>query len=243
MTIATIATTVGIISSIVLAAGAVLDAVMKWRALHQSPAPGLGAGPGLLIPGRSSAPIGIGPAWLRGPTRWFTRPLLLATAAVLLLVSGLTLGRAIAPNADSGPRYPDGTNPMTTDCPTASRVADRVPITVPANHLFGWVELRDAPGCGMAWGRVVPLPGEPITGPVHVVVRIVRPADDRRDEYAYSKPTQAVFTNMLRAQTACAYAEGQVSVDGETSAPVRTACLRADYRWFVELGWLWGTVG
>jgi hypothetical protein len=204
--------------------------LVKWRNLRQQPDSALGANGRLLVPGapgntttRAAQSSGV-----RGLIVRFTRPLLLAIAAIALLAGGLGLGRATAPRGGSGPRYPDGTNPMTTECPISSQLVDRVPITVPANHLFGWVELRRAADCRMAWGRVVPLPGEPITGPIHMVVRIVRPADSRQDEYAYSKPTSAVFTNMLSDGTACVYAEGQVTVDGEESAVVRTACRQAD---------------
>ncbi len=180
----------------------------------------------LVVPGRTADPTR--DSARQGQRRWFerrfTQPLVLAPAGIVLLVVGLVVGLAIAP--DHKPLYPDGTNPQTTECPRDAKVVEQVRITVPANHQWGWLELRHSPKCGMAWGRIAHLSGEPLGGKLRMVVRLVRPDDGRSDEFPYDKPTQAVFTNMFNDQDSCVYAEGRVTVDRDASPLVRTACHR-----------------
>jgi hypothetical protein len=180
----------------------------------------------LVVPGRD-ADRTRDPA-RQGQRRWFelrfAQPLVLALAGVVLLIVGLVVGLVIAP--DHKPLYPDGTNPQITECPKDAKVVEEVRITVPANHQWGWLELRHSPNCGTAWGRIVHLSGEPFGRKPQMVVRIVRPDDGHSDEFPYDKPTQAVFTNMLNDQDSCVYAEGRVTVDRDVSPLVRTACHR-----------------
>ncbi len=204
---------IGLLVTLASGLSTVIDTVAKVRALRSTPSGSL------VVPSRTATP--------QSRLRWFVRPILLGLATVVLLAGTFTLGRATAPQAQARPRYPDGTDPATTPCPADSQVVERIRVTVPANHQFGWLELRRSPACGMAWARIAHLAGEPDTGTPRWVVRLVRPDDSRSETERWNRPTSAVYTNMLNDAQACVYAEGQVTIGRDASPLIRTSCRQA----------------
>jgi hypothetical protein len=204
---------VGLLVALITAASTIVDAIIKVRALR-TPADSSGS---LVVPRPGATP--------RSRLRWFARPMLLGLITVVLFTGTFILGRATAPEAQARP--PDGTDPASTNCPADSQVVERVRVTVPARHQFGWLELRRSPSCGTAWARIAHLDGEPFTGTPRWVVRLVRPVDGRSEEERFHVQTTAVYTNMLNDEQACVHAEGQVTIGRDTSPLIRTSCRQA----------------
>jgi hypothetical protein len=206
---------VGLLVTLTTGLSAIVDTITKIRALR-TPTATSGS---LVVPSRA--------ATRRSRLRWFARPILLGLITVGLLAGTFMLGRTTAPQAHPRPHYPDGTDPTTTNCPADAQVVERVRMTVPAKHQFGWLELRRSPACGMVWARIAHLEGEPFTGTPRWVVRLTRPADGRSEVQRWNQPTTAVYTSMLNDEQACLYAEGQVTIGRDTSALIRTSCRQA----------------
>jgi Protein of unknown function (DUF2690) len=203
---------VGLLGALIAGASTIIDTIIKVRALR-TPLDSAGS---LIVPHPAATP--------RSRLRWFARPMLLGLIT-LLFFGTFMLGRATAPEAQAQP--PDGTDPASTNCPGDSQLVEHVRVTVPARHQFGWLELRRSPSCRMAWARIAHLDGEPFTGTPQWVVRLVRPVDGRSEEEHFHVQTTAVYTNMLRDEQACVYAEGQVTIGRDASALIRTSCRQA----------------
>lgn len=117
-------------------------------------------------------------------------------------------------------------------CLNGAVILDHLPVELPPGTVSGVpggvpageLELRrGGPGCPATWSRFVPDPHLPAG--MTITVRLDRPADHRSTMFSYRNDGKAVFSDMLRVETACTTASVQL---GDPSRPVAgstTRCL------------------